>query len=215
MATKTNCISTMKLISHGSALLLLAAALPAQAVTYICQVNGQAVYSTEQINKNCTVSQTGNDSRATPDQPVWVAASGITSTAPASKPVLQKNAATNDVKIVAPAAQPTTGPAPRMVVKLRNQSQVTKGTVKNSKDPLVTIRQMPAPVLALPKPKPQLSRKQILQNEVRNEQTALVRARAQLNVARKKGDKAKINRLEQAVRDREANISAIKGEMSF
>ena len=65
----------------------------------------------------------------------------------------------------------------------------------------------------MPKPKVQLTRKQILQNEIRNEQTALVRAKAQLNVATKKGDQAKITRLTQAIRDREANIRAMQNEM--
>ena len=71
----------------------------------------------------------------------------------------------------------------------------------------------PAPVIAAPPARPQLSRKQILQNEIRNEQAALVREQAQLNVAKSKGDKAKVSRLEQAVRDRQANIRAIQGEM--
>jgi putative periplasmic protein len=52
-----------------------------------------------------------------------------------------------------------------------------------------------------------------LENEVRNEQVALVRAQAQLNVAKKKGDQAKISRLTQAVNDRQANIRAIESEM--
>ncbi len=57
------------------------------------------------------------------------------------------------------------------------------------------------------------SRNRILPNEIRNEQAALVREQAQLNVAKSKGDKAKVSRLEQAVRDRQANIRAIQGEM--
>jgi len=72
---------------------------------------------------------------------------------------------------------------------------------------------LPAPILPASKPKPQLTRKQILENEVRNEQVALVRAQAQLNVAKKKGDQAKISRLTQAVNDRQANIRAIESEM--
>ena len=68
-------------------------------------------------------------------------------------------------------------------------------------------------VIAAPPARVQLSRKQILQNEIRNEQAALVREQAQLNVAKSKGDKAKVSRLEQAVRDRQANIRAIQGEM--
>lgn len=94
--------------------------------------------------------------------------------------------------------------APSMNVKLRNQPKAKRSN---------TAPRTPAPVIAPPPPKPQMTRKQILQNEVRNEQTALVRAKAQLNVARKKGDKAKVSRLEQTVRDREANIRAIQSEM--
>lgn len=113
---------------------------------------------------------------------------------------------------------------PRMNIKLRNGNdasgrKTSAGDLKSAQARAAELNRkakiIHAPVINAPvaKPKPQLTRKQILQNEIRNEQAALARAKVQLNVARKKGDQAKISRLNQAVRDREANIRAIQGEM--
>ncbi|STZ77118.1 hypothetical protein [Bergeriella denitrificans] len=129
------------------------------------------------------------------------------------KPLTEADVA-GSVTNSAPAAQP------RIDVKLRNgKSSTSAAGLKSAKERAAALNKKskitPAPIIAAPapKPKPQLTRKQILQNEIRNEQAALARAKAQLNVAKKKGDQAKISRLNQAVRDREANIRAIQGEI--
>ncbi|VEE05965.1 hypothetical protein [Neisseria animalis] len=130
---------------------------------------------------------------------------------------LDASAVTGSVTNSAEAARP------RIDVKLRNGKSTTStnaASLKSAKERAAALNKkakiIPAPVIPAPKqkPKPQLTRKQILQNEIRNEQAALARAKAQLNVARKKGDQDKISRLSGAVRDREANIRAIKNEMN-
>lgn len=58
-----------------------------------------------------------------------------------------------------------------------------------------------------------LSKSQIINREIKNEEVGLVRAKAQLNAAVKKGaNPDKIQKLEQTVRDRQANINALKRE---
>ncbi len=200
----------MKLRPQGLGLtLLLAAALPAHAATYICQVDGKAVFTTEKTGRNCQLSSMNGISDDAPAAPE----SAASAPAPGSDNIAkiwekEQFGRYDDVKILPTRPSGVTNTAeaaaPSMNVKLRNQPKAKRSN---------TAPRTPAPVIAPPPPKPQMTRKQILQNEVRNEQTALVRAKAQLNVARKKGDKAKVSRLEQTVRDREANIRAIQSEM--
>lgn len=177
--------------------------LPARAATYICNDGGRAVFSTEKIGRNCRLSQMN----------------GISDTWPADaleerQPIdqieqiweVEQFGTYDDIKIVpsqrnGSITNTIDAASTPVEIKLRNQPR------KGSRKPRV-----PAPVVTEPA-KPKFSRTQILQNEIRNEQTALVRTQAQLNVARKKGEKEKIIRLEQAVRDRQANIRAIQNEM--
>ena len=192
----------MKPIFYYTAAFFLTAALPAQAATYICRSEGRAVFTTEKLGPHCTLSQMNGIS----DQAAS-AADGEPITRLWEK---EQFGAYDDIKIL-PTPKPSgvtntaDATSPSMRIKLRNAP-------KNSKAQSARPR-TPAPVIAAPPARPQLSRKQILQNEIRNEQAALVREQAQLNVAKSKGDKAKVSRLEQAVRDRQANIRAIQGEM--
>lgn len=195
------------------------AVVPADAVIYTCQVEGSTVFTEKKIGHQCSMQ---NSSPTVSEMP---AADAVKRTAdlPAEK--------SDDIKIL-PSAQEKVGdvqaiPAnPRINVKLRNAHTDTvhpskpSRDVKSAKQRAIELNRQakikPAPIVAVPavKPKPQLTRKQILQNEIRNERAALARAKAQLNVARKKGDSAKINHLTQNVRDREANIRAIQGAIS-
>ncbi|MDO5639546.1 MAG: hypothetical protein Q4G28_06715 [Neisseria sp.] len=200
----------------GLAVLLAAAALPAEAATYICQIDGKAVFTTEKSGKNCQLSSMNGISDDAPADAHEQSASGATGSDNIAK-IWEKQqfGSYDDIKIL-PATRPSgvtntaEAAAPALNVKLRNQTKNTGKAATRSKG---SAARAPAPIIAPPAAKPQLTRKQILQNEVRNEQTALVRAKAQLNVARKKGDKSKVTRLEQTVRDREANIRAIQSEM--
>ncbi|MDO1509726.1 MULTISPECIES: hypothetical protein [unclassified Neisseria] len=194
----------MKLIASRLFLVsVLAACLPAHAATYICNNGGRAVFSTEKIGRNCKLSQMNGISDTRPAdvleerQPVdqieqiWEVEQFGAYDDIKILPSQRNNGITNTVDAVSAPVE----------IKLRNQPR------KSPRKPRV-----PAPVVSEPA-KPKFSRTQILQNEIRNEQTALVRTQAQLNVARKKGEKEKIIRLEQAVRDRQANIRAILNEM--
>ncbi|WP_416192004.1 hypothetical protein [Neisseria sp. CCUG12390] len=197
-------------------------AMSAQAVTYICKVDGGIVFTEKRIGDQCEESHTDGTAQVSaedaaqvfPERPNLKEAPG--SAAPD----------VNDIKIL---PQVTAGSVtnsaeaanPRMNIKLRNGSSKTSAVnLRSARARAAELNRrakiIPTPTIAAPsvKPKQQLTRKQILQNEVRNEQAAFARAKAQLNVARKKGDQAKISRLSQVVRDREANIRAIQAEIN-
>ncbi len=107
----------------------------------------------------------------------------------------------DDIKII-PRTEVSSKPA-SLDVKLRNQPRKSAGS-NNQRAPVITPPPQPA--------KPQLSRKQILQREIANEQAALVRAQALLAKAKKAGSNTQA--LEQTVRDRQANVRAIQGELN-
>ncbi len=214
--------------------LLIAAPLLAQARTnYICVINGKAAYTTEKINNTCQVSEMDgiSDEKATQSEvigkslldnsPILFGSSDDDfGQAPANDSdqigkIWQKDqfGSYDDVKIMPRTADaPVSGKPAALDVKLRNQP------VRTGKAPVIApnIRNMrtPAPVIAPPSQpaKPQLSRKQILQREIANEQAALIRATAQLAKAQKSG--GDIKSLQQTVRDRQANIKAIQSELS-
>ncbi|WP_234395558.1 hypothetical protein [Neisseria weaveri] len=192
-----------------TALSLLCTALlshqAAAAETYICESDGRAVFSPTKINKNCHISyMSGSNTEDRLETIFDISASDI---AAHKKPDWMTQ--DDDIKIL-PTTRDTSvtntalAASPRMNIRLRNQA-LPKTRIS---------KPVSAPVIAPPPAKPQLTRKQILQSEIRNEQAALVRAQAQLNVARKKGNKATIIQLEQAIKDRQANIRAIQREMS-
>ncbi len=190
-----------------TAALTALAALHAHAATYICKDGDRAVYSTIRLNAGCTLSQMDGTSNSAPPAGNNAMPTKVEKVWETEQPSAQ--ATQDDIKI-APSSRDTTvtntaeAASPSLQVKIRNANKAKKQT---SRKPIIVPHITAAPA------KQQLSRNQILQNEIRNEQTALVRTKAQLNVAKKKGDKAKTSRLEQEVRDREASIRAIQAEM--
>ena len=101
---------------------------------------------------------------------------------------------------------------PRLNITLRNrQNKSRSSSYSKYKAPVIRTAPMVTPA---PKPSPKETRKQILQTEVRNEQTAITRLQTQLNAAKQKGDQIKIQQLTRTINDRKANIRAIQGEMS-
>lgn len=194
----------------------------AQAAIYICDVAGKAVFSEKKQGAHCTLSRMEGSTEVAVEDAVKAIPEKINLK---EKPGFAAPEV-SDVKIL-PSRVPSGGVTntaesvnPRLSIKLRNGKTEIVGNNKSAKIQADELNRkakiIPAPIIAapLPKVKPQLTRKQILQNEIRNEQTALVRAKAQLNVAKKKNDQAKMSQLVQAVRDREANIRAIQSEMS-
>ncbi|MCQ9326262.1 hypothetical protein [Neisseria dentiae] len=187
-----------------TAALTALAALPAHAATYICKDGDRAVYSTIKLNAGCTLSQMDGTSNSAPPAGNNAMPTKVEKVWETEQPTAQ-----DDIKI-APSSRDTTvtntaeAASPSLQVKIRNANKAKKQAPRK---PIIVPHITAAPA------KQQLSRNQILQNEIRNEQTALVRTKAQLNVAKKKGDKAKTSRLEQEVRDREASIRAIQAEM--
>ena len=107
----------------------------------------------------------------------------------------------DDVKIL--PTTPKSESDAQMNIKLRNETNKPS----KYKKPTYT-----APVFE-PKSRPKLTRKQILQNEIKTEQSALAHAKSRLEAAKKSGKGTAIAQHQRAVNDREANIRAIKSEM--
>lgn len=190
-----------------------------QAVTYICKVDGGIMFTEKRIGNECTESYTDGAGQVSHEEAEQAKPEAVNlrerpgSAAPDVSDIkILPHINSGSVTNTADASNP------RMNIKLRNGTQA--GDLKSAKARADALNRkakiIPAPVISAPgqKSKTQLTRKQILQNEIRNEQSALTRMKVQLNVARKKGDQAKVNRLTQAVRDREANILAIQAEMN-
>lgn len=107
---------------------------------------------------------------------------------------------------------------PKLNVTLRKQAEMAdKADKNNSKNKGKKKIVIPAPkVVVLPKaapPKPVLTRRQILENEIKREQTALKSAQNQLAQAQKSGNQNAIKRLNHTIHDREQNIQSLKKEL--
>lgn len=192
-----------------AALLLSGTAVSAQAAVYIC--NG--TFSDRKLGPECFLSQMDGSGSAPAEK--------VDNVQPVEPDLKQKPGelaeSVGDVTVLPQKGGSVTNSAeaanPKLDVRLRNggKSAKAKAAEANRRAKIISAPTIPAPPV---KPKVQLTRAQILHNEVKNEKTALVRAKAQLSAAKRKGsDAAKIQRLEQTVRDRQANIRAIEGEM--
>ncbi|WP_373741127.1 hypothetical protein [Neisseria sp.] len=193
-----------------AALLLSGTAVSAQAAVYIC--NG--TFSDRKLGPECFLSQMDGSGSAPAEK--------VDNVQPVEPDLKQKPGelaeSGGDVTVLpqkggSSVTNSAEAANPKLDVRLRNggKSAKAKAAEANRRAKIVPAPTIPAPPV---KPKVQLTRAQILNNEVKNEKTALVRAKAQLSAAKRKGsDAAKIQRLEQTVRDRQANIRAIEGEM--
>lgn len=210
------------------------------ATTYICQVDGKAAFSTVKVNSTCQASSMDGISTDVAAEKQAELKPESTE-AKDNHAINQKKSqdilsSYDDVVIMPKAADMVTNSAlaartssratttaqvapPKLEIKLRKQPKTAAQVAANSKRktaPMKTAAPIrtaaPAVVLLPPPSKPQFTRKQILQREISNEHAALARTKAQLEVVRKKGGNT--TPLLQAVRDREANIRAIQGEMN-
>lgn len=120
------------------------------------------------------------------------------------------------------AAKGKDAPPPKVNVQLRKQPpEKAEKAAKNKKTAPAKSKtadtvKKPAAVVSLPSAKPAapaLTRRQILEREVRRERSALQTAKAQLAAAQKKGNAKQIAKLQSLVKDRELNIQAIEREM--
>ena len=99
-----------------------------------------------------------------------------------------------------------------MKVDLRHSEPVAvKTTVKNQAAKASKVAYRAAPVKAVAV-KPQLTRSQIVRNELNREKAALRAAEGNLASARKTGKNASV--LERQVADRRASISAMQAELA-
>lgn len=208
--------------------------------SYVCSVDGETVYSDAKISASCKEIPSEMPKAAPetvqvePEQPKTETVT-LRNASPAAaadkvddiKILPQEKPAKSAKNTKSIAAEEEGGQVSnKWLIRLRDLDGKTSNAatnladLKSAKARAAELNKrakiIPAPVVAVQqnKPKRQLTRTQILQNEVRNEQAALVRAKVQLKVARKKGNQAKISSLTQAVSDREANIRAIQSEIS-
>ena len=201
------------LLTLSTSLLLTTFIMPAYATIYICPVNGQAVFSSVKISPLCEESKMDGISGTTA---AVTAAPTAAPTAAVTAPEAYNSqdsdgitkiwdasahGAYDDVKIL--PTTPESESDAQMNIKLRNETNKPS----KYKKPTYT-----APVFE-PKSRPKLTRKQILQNEIKTEQSALAHAKSRLEAAKKSGKGTAIAQHQRAVNDREANIRAIKSEM--
>ena len=196
----------------AAALCLSSSAVSANPVTYICKTANGIVFTNQKTGAECTVSHVDGSATISSEE----ADSAVPETVNLKEAIGQAAPEIDDIKILPrPAVSSVTNTAesanPRLDVRLRNQPDA-KATKARAAEMNRKAKIFPAPVVSAPA-KPQMSRKQILQKEVRNEQAALARAQSQLAAARRQGDQAKINRLTRDVSDRQASIRAMQSEM--
>ncbi|XXQ67976.1 hypothetical protein ACKLNO_10260 [Neisseriaceae bacterium B1] len=187
----------------------------AQAQTYICIDKGKPIYTTLKLNKTCTVSNI--DGIASASEPAVISASTLVSSevalAQASEPATQTVPQMIDDEISRIWTKNELGSFDDTVIlppapKVENVSPSIKANVR-----FPVIRRT-APVVAAPVTRPpQLTRRQLLEQELSREKAALSRAQSSLNVARSQKDNASVRRFNAQVRDRQLNIQALEQEM--
>lgn len=187
------------------------------AQTYICLHDGKPVYTTVKLNKSCTPSQMNGIASASQvaianthiqvsSEVALASASEPTKTVPEiiddqiSQIWTKNELGSFDDTVILP-------PAPKLTItSIPLKTNVRFPKIANMRHAKPTIA---APVVQ----PPQLTRRQILQQELNREKAALVRTQASLKVAQNKKDSANIQRYETQIRDRQLNIQALEQEI--
>lgn len=202
--------------------LTIAAPQAATVQTYICMNHGKPVYTTVKLNKSCQVSQMDGIAETQTATASAVAASDM-----AGVPT----AVTEDVALAAAAASEAQGDrtVPQIIndeiaaIWNRNEFGRYDDTVilpppapDNGGSGKLNVhlrRSAPrvSPVIVLP-PKPTLTRRQILQQEIDRERAALKTAESRLNSARGRNDLAAAQKYAAQVSDRRQNLIALEAE---
>lgn len=213
-------------------ILCCASPIVAAQTTYICLVHGKPAYTTVKQDNSCKPSQINGISEANTAifaPPIRVASEVALPTEAASAPIANLDLDANDeiakiwheheygsydrVPILPP-------PKPRVVVakpdmpsvapprsgSLKTAKPATRSTVYASRPTISVVYQAPSV--------PVLSRRDVLNQEIEREQTALKVAKMQLATAQKRNDSANIIKLNNVVRDRVANVQALQRELS-
>lgn len=214
-------------------ILLCAAPIAAAQTTYICLVHGKPAYTTVKQDNSCKPSQINGISEANTAifaPPIRVASEVALPSEAASAPIANLDLDANDeiakiwhaheygsydrVPILPP-------PKPRAVVAKPDTPHVApprSGSLKTAKPATRTVYtnvSRPTISVAYQAPSvPVLSRRDVLNQEIEREQTALKVAKMQLATAQKRNDSANIIKLNNVVRDRVANVQALQRELS-
>lgn len=205
-------------LRFNSALLLLFLTSLTQAQSYICLNQGKPIYTTVKIHSQCTASNIDGVSESVASAPK-ISSSPISqevALTPASEPEKtvptiiddeiskiwhQSELGEFDDIVILPALPKINGDASELTnykTKLRNAIRYP----------------VPIPIVAAPTVKPpQLTRRQLLMQELGREQSALSRLQANLILARSKKDSLGINRLLTQIKDRQLNIQALEQEI--
>lgn len=194
--------------------LLLFFPLSAQAVTYICVINGQPVYTTiKQAGQVCEISnmngivehasnhQNNQDNQSYKDEiyHIWH----------------EYEYGSYDKTPILPRVANTETSLPKPMIS-QNKNPI-KTTPKAPSVSSVSSEHLPFSKVILNRrssvPQGMMNRKQILQQEIQRENMALQIAREQLANARKRGDADMVKRLSMVVLDREQNLMSLRREI--
>lgn len=174
------------------------------AASDVCARNGKSAEHTDALNQRCTHYHSDDIKQAAASMPPSASAPAKTVPQIIEDEISQiwtgnEWRTWDDTVILRP---PVADDAPALV-----GSQL-KTIVRHP-----VIRNNPAPIVAVPVRPPQLTRRQVLQQELSREQSALMRAQNELAAARQRNDTAAIRRLDAQVRDRQLNVQALQQEM--
>lgn len=179
---------------------------------YICKNGNTVTYTNKPLGAHCTKQHMNGTQTVSEEEAAKARVE------PFDTSLFKTTPAQSDIKIL-PTDTSVTNTAeagnPKLTVKLRKGSTSSTSAKARAAELNRKAKIIPAPIVAAPpKADPRAMRKQILQGEVRKEQTALARAQSLLNSAKQKGDTSGIAKLTQLINDRKANIRAIQNEIS-
>lgn len=200
--------------------------------TYICLIHGKPAYTTVKQDASCKPSKINGISES--DRAIF--APPISVASEVALPTEQTTVLTETLDHNDPIAKiwydyeygsydrtPILPPPPPRVLTTQNESHPqgkttaranVSGSLKTNQRTHVALSRPNHPLIYQPPTTPVLSRREVLSQEIEREQTALKIAQTQLSTAQKRNDTASITKLNNVVRDRQANVQALQRELS-
>ena len=205
--------------------IFLISPLSVAQTTYICLIHGKPAYTTIKQDATCKPSIINGISETDTNQfapPIQVASNVALPAEAVSEPVASNDANDAIAKIWTdyeygsydrtPILPP---PTPR-VEKIESLPPVTSShkTQSANKNTAPIVHRPTFQIQYKPSVAPVMSRHQVLNQEIQNEQAALKAAQSQLEIAKKRNNMAAIYKISNIIRERQQNIQSLQREFS-